>query len=52
MSILKESFPFQAFNNGFRDLIGSVPVSFIKRVNVVLAWVSPVTFAYVAFHVN
>lgn len=50
MSILKESFPFQAFNNGFRDLIGSVPVSFIKRVNVVLAW--PVTFAYVAFHVS
>lgn len=54
VSILKESFPSQAFNNGFRELIGSVSVSFIQRVNAVLAWFCgfhPVTFAYVACHV-
>lgn len=38
VSILKQSFPSQAFNNGFRELIGSVPVRFIQRVNAGLAW--------------
>lgn len=37
-SILKDSFLSQAFNNGFRELLGSVPVRFIQRVTAVLAW--------------
>lgn len=43
-SILKDSFLSQAFNNGFRELLGSVPVRIIQRVTAVLAWFFPRNF--------
>lgn len=52
MSILKDSFSFQAFNNGFRAFVGSVPVRFIQRVTAVLAWVFPRNFRLRSTHLK